>query len=308
MMWLRNLLRKNLPAKIIALLVAATLWIFVMSDQNPAIDGSFTVPIDFVNAPEGYKISATDKTVKLKVRAPRSFFISAQADDFKAYIDLSGTEEGRQDMKVQTVLPQGFELSSVPEPVSIVLEKFIQKNIKANLIVSGAAAAGTTVANIGQSQELVQISGPRSAVAEVDRVIGYVGLSGNSDDFSIKIPLTAVNIDGKAVDEVSLDPGYIEAFVQLARGLSKKIVDIKPVYEDSLPDGYALGKVRIDPAKIEIAGDSNILSSINSINTVGISLLDRKEPFIHEIGLAVPEGVTVTNKMVAISVDIVKKK
>ena len=45
---LRALIQRNLPAKIIALVVAVVLWLFVMNEQNPQIEGSFTVAVDLV--------------------------------------------------------------------------------------------------------------------------------------------------------------------------------------------------------------------------------------------------------------------
>ena len=54
---INSIFRRNLPAKIVALGVAVVLWVVVMSDQNPAIEGSFTVPVAVVNSPEGYKVT-----------------------------------------------------------------------------------------------------------------------------------------------------------------------------------------------------------------------------------------------------------
>ena len=148
MMRIRRLFQRNLPAKIFALLVAVVLWFFVMNDQNPSIDGSFTVPLSVVNAPEGYKISRSDDNIKIKVRGPRSLFVSASASEFKAYVSLEGVEEGRNSIKVQTVLPQGFELvEASPDLVTVTVEKIIQRQVKVELIVTGAAAQGTTVAS-----------------------------------------------------------------------------------------------------------------------------------------------------------------
>ena len=93
---INSIFRRNLPAKIVALGVAVVLWIVVMSDQNPAIEGSFTVPVAVVNSPEGYKVTKSEDTVKIKVRGARSLFVSATADDFRAYVDLGGAEAGKQ--------------------------------------------------------------------------------------------------------------------------------------------------------------------------------------------------------------------
>ena len=62
---LQNLVRRNLAAKILCFLVALVLWGYVMNDQNPSIEGTFSVPLTIMNAPEGYKVSQETGAVKL---------------------------------------------------------------------------------------------------------------------------------------------------------------------------------------------------------------------------------------------------
>lgn len=69
---LRNIVQHNLPAKALALVIAVILWGYVMNDQNPSIESTYTVQLDVVNAPDGYKITKDASTVKLRVRGPRS--------------------------------------------------------------------------------------------------------------------------------------------------------------------------------------------------------------------------------------------
>lgn len=308
MNWLMSMFQRNLPAKIIALLIAVVLWFFVMNEQNPLIDGSFTVALNVVNAPDGCKITRSDDQIKIKVRGSRSLFVAATSSEFKAYIDLNGAAEGKIDAKVQTVLPQGFELiSASPEAVTVTIDKIIQKQVQADLIVTGATAPGTTVAHISQSADTVMIEGPRTAINEVTHVVGYVGLSGNNTDFSLDVPLTAVNSDGREVDGVKVDPQTVAASVQLARGLTKKIVSIKPVFTGELPVGYGMGSARLDPSKIEIAGEDSAIHSLDAINTEKISLVGMTKSGKKTVKLELPPGVTVTNKEVVVTIEITKK-
>ena len=305
---INSIFRRNLPAKILALCVAVILWVVVMNDQNPAIEGSFNVPLAVVNSPEGYKITKSEDSVKIKVRGPRSLFVTATADDFRAYVDLDGAQDGKQDCKVQTALPQGFELVEVaPETVSFDLDKIIQKQMRAEVIVTGASAPGTTVAKVTQTSSLVTIEGPESAVDTVVRVVGYVGLSGNSADFDLQVPLTAINADGREVQGVKVVPSATEVSISLARGLTKKIVTIHPVLQENLPKDYELGDVRTDPIKIEIAGDSNTIESLSAIDTEPIDLSKLTATKKMTVKLALPDGITVTNKEVNVSIEIKKK-
>jgi len=305
---INSIFRRNLPAKILALCVAVILWVVVMNDQNPAIEGSFNVPLAVVNSPEGYKITKSEDSVKIKVRGPRSLFVTATADDFRAYVDLDGAQDGKQDCKVQTALPQGFELVEVaPETVSFDLDKIIQKQMRAEVIVTGASAPGTTVAKVTQTSSLVTIEGPESAVDTVVRVVGYVGLSGNSADFDLQVPLTAINADGREVQGVKVVPSATEVSVSLARGLTKKIVTIHPVLQENLPKDYELGDVRTDPIKIEIAGDSKTIESLSAIDTEPIDLSKLTATKKMTVKLALPDGITVTNREVNVSIEVKKK-
>jgi len=306
---INSLFRRNLPAKLLALAVAVILWVVVMNEQNPAIEGSYAVPLVVVNAPEGYKITKSDDSVKIKVRGPRSLFVATSAEDFRAYVDLDGVPAGKTDCKVQTALPQGFELVEVqPETVTFDLDQVIQKRMRADVTVTGSSAAGTTVAKVSQDASFVTLEGPQSAIDTVVRVVGYVGLAGNSNDFDLTVPLTALNADGREVQGVRVVPQTTVVSVQLARGLSKKIVSIHPVLADDLQPGYQLGDVRTDPIKIEIAGDSKTIESLSAVDTETIDLAKFTTNQKLTVKLALPTGVTVTNPDVIVNIEITKKK
>ena len=304
---LQNLVRRNLAAKILCFLVALVLWGYVMNEQNPSIEGTFTVPLTITNAPEGYRVSQEIGAVKLKVRASRSMFVNATEADFDAYVDLDNASDGRKAYRVHTNMPQGFELLEVqPEAVEVTLDKIESRQFRAELIVTGATAPGTTVAKVSQTAAVVEAEGPKSLLDEVNRVIGYVGLSGNGTDFSLQVPLTAINVDGREVSGIIVRPSSVQADVQLARGLTKKVVKIKALTKGSLPKGLVMSGVKVDPVKIEIAGSDEVLSQITAVETEEIDLGTADKSTSRKVQLKLPEGVTVTNKEVTVYLDIKK--
>ena len=173
-----NFFRKNLPEKCLALIVAIGCWIFVMNDQNPQIENTYTVPISIANAPEGYQISKDVETVKVRVRAPRSLFSNVDETNFKAYVDLNGVESGTHELQVQTVLPSGFELVSVgPTKVALNVDKIEQKQIPVRLNLSGIPGDGKVVASVDQSLQDITIEGPVSILNQVTAAVGYMELT-----------------------------------------------------------------------------------------------------------------------------------
>ena len=308
MNFLMNFFRKNLSEKCLALIVAVGCWIFVMNDQNPPIENTYTVPVAVVNAPDGYQISKDVNEVRLKVRAQRSLFANVDASDFKVYIDLNNVESGTHELQVQAALPSGFDMVSVdPVKISVHVDKIENKQVPIRLKLSGAAGDGKVVGKVEQSLQNVTVEGPISALNQVTAVVGYIGLNGNTDDFNVTVPLVAVNDKEQLVEGVKLVPKTVDVNIKLARGLNTKIVDIKPTVMSDLPKDYILKSVKVDPEKIEISGSADSIGPLAYIATDNISLADMTKSSSFPVQLAVPDGVAVTNDTVTVYIDIEKK-
>lgn len=305
----RNLVQHNLAAKIVAVLVAVILWGYVMNDQNPSIEGSFNAQVKLINVPDGYKVTQSTETIKITVKGPRSLFAANGDKNFQAHVDMQDAKSGKGSYKVKVDMPQGFELVEVqPDTVEVELDPIVRRKVRADISVNGSPASGVTVAKVSQASAEVMIEGPSMAVSEVERVIGYVGLTNKNDaDFALQVPLTAINNDGREVQGIAIQPASMYVAVQMARGLTKKIVSIRPVTENDLPQNLQLVSMKPNPLQIEIAGAENIISNLTTVATEKISLADVVGNTDKTVKLALPPGVTVTNHDVLVRI-VVKEK
>lgn len=303
-----NFFRKNLPEKCLALIVAIGCWIFVMNDQNPQIENTYTVPISIANAPEGYQISQDEEKVKIRVRAPRSLFMSVDETDFKAYVDLNGVESGVHELQIQTVLPSGFELvATSPTKVAVNVDKIEQKEVPVRLNLSGVPGEGKVVASIKQSLQTVTVEGPISQLNQVTSVIGYIGVNGNAENFNVTVPLIAVNDKDKEVEGIKLVPKTVDVNIILAHGLNTKVVDVQPNILSDLSNDYVVKSVKADPSKIEISGNAEIIGNLTYLSTESISLAELTQPTMKKVKLIFPDGVNVSTQDITVTIDIEKK-
>ncbi|WP_303838931.1 YbbR-like domain-containing protein [Selenomonas ruminantium] len=306
----RSLVQHNLAAKIASILVAVILWGYVMNDQNPSTEGSFTAQVQLVNVPEGYKVTQEEEKAKIAVRGARSLFVNSSDADFHAYVDLRGAEAGTNHYKIRVEMPQGFELVDVyPESMEVTLDPIVQRRVRADINVNGSPASGVTVASVTQKSDEVLIEGPSTLVNEVDRLIGYVGLtSKNETDFSLQVPLTAINADGREVSGVTIQPAAMYVTVQMARGLTKKIVTVTPIPGEDLDSRLELVAIKPEPMQIEIAGAEEVIANLKSVNTEKISLADVFKNTNKAVKLDIPPGVTVTNHDVLAHIVVKSRK
>ena len=303
---INNLFRRNLLAKLSSIIAAILLWIIVMDNQNPVIEGSYTVPLSFTEVPEGYKVLHNDQSIKVNLRGPRSYFVNYESKDCRAYCNLNGLDEGNHEVNIEAKFPQGFELVSVtPNQTQIKLDPYIERQMPADLIVTGAAGANATVTKVTQSSDVVTVIGARTAAESVTRVIGYVGLSGNKEDFSLQVPMTAINEDGRALQDVRVVPSFMNVEVKITLGLMKKTVPIEP--DIVMAEGWEIAKITLDPEQIEIAGQEAVVNPIDKIRTQTLTVPLGETSVKQTVNLAIPSGVTVKSNQIDMVVELKQK-
>ena len=153
----------------------------------------------------------------------------------------------------------------------------------------------------------VTVVGPQSVVATVAEVVGTVVVSNaTAGDADIEVSLQAVDEDGEVVESVRIVPKVISARVRYARSLARKVVDVKPTVEGTAAPGYTISEIRVEPARVELAGTGAALDAVTTLSTEPISAADLTESTSRTVSLVLPEGVTVTNKMVNVRIEVKK--
>lgn len=288
---LKKTLSHNKMQKLAALIVSCAMWVFVMSSQDPPMEGSYRVPISLTEFSRDYRVGFKEQSVKVELRGARSNFIEYKATDIHAYLNASNLSEGEYDLPVEITFPRGFELSEVePATIHVVIDPFIEKQIAAEVIVTGSPVSDSVVRSITKSLENITVIGAKSAVNAVNRVIGYVGLTGNKNDFDLKVPMTAIDEDGREVKGVRVVPAAITVNVDIEKEFNKKVVPITA--EISPPAGREIEQITITPNTVEISGRDEILNKTNSIATTKAVITTGNESFDGNLKIILPDGIT----------------
>lgn len=306
---IQSIFRHNLPAKILALLGAVILWFFVMNDENPSVNSTFTVPIYTINGPDGYTVKLNPRDVTVKVKAPRASFTATKPDDFKAYVDLGEAVEGTNKLKVRTVVPQGFEVVDVSDEfIEVTMEALVEKQLAVNVQVTGNTGAHSALEKIVPEKESIKVTGPRSNVARVSHVVGYLNLANNTADFTMKVKLNPVDMDGNIVDGVTLSFKEMDVTAKILSGVDKKVVSIKPAYSGVPEQNFEVSVVSAQPDKVEITGKIEVLEKLNEIFTDTVVVDRANADVTKEVNLVLPDGIISPSQKVTVKIQIKKVK
>lgn len=295
----------NAIAKVVALVLATILWLYVMNEQNPPMETSFTAPLEIRNVAASTVIIDAPDTVKVKVRAPRSLIAGIMGKDLKPYIDVKGLAEGRHSLQVHIVLPPSIELVDIsPEKTTVKVDAALQRKLAVAVRMTGTPIAGTVVGKTSVEPGQVTVQGPKSAIDAIDKVVAAVDLTGKTKDIVQEVPAIIYGRDGRVVEGLSVTPTKVIVYASIAQIPNKKTVDVKTVIYGDLAPGYTLQRITGTPERVELQGDPFALEKVEFVYTEPININGIDKNIKKDVKLQLKEGITANPPTISVQLEV----
>lgn len=295
-----NKLKNNSKIKIISLLSAMVLWMYVMAIVDPEETKLFeNIPVTITNKNELNERDLViypeqDLTTNIYVTGKLSNLKKVTKDDINVYGQINNPLEGNNEiyLKVSTSQRVNYDFKN---PVMIVtLEKIISEDKSIKVDITGSGKNNVDNIMLQDNIDKVSVSGPRSLVNKVKRVVGTVKVNGELNDFSQSIKLEPVDANGKVVEGVELEKDSVNVNITL---LTQKTVPITLKLSDNSESGV---NYTMSQNTVTIKGKKDIVDSINDIETQPVKLSEILPGTSKDIYLQVPSGITIETKYITI--------
>ena len=295
-----NKLKNNSKIKIISLLSAMVLWMYVMAIVDPEETKLFeNIPVTITNKNELNERDLViypeqDLTTNIYVTGKLSNLKKVTKDDINVYGQINNPLEGNNEiyLKVSTSQRVNYDFKN---PVMIVtLEKIISEDKSIKVDITGSGKNNVDNIMLQDNIDKVSISGPRSLVNKVKRVVGTVKVNGELNDFSQSIKLEPVDANGKVVEGIELEKDSVNVNITL---LTQKTVPITLKLSDNSESGV---NYTMSQNTVTIKGKKDIVDSINDIETQPVKLSEILPGTSKDIYLQVPSGITIETKYITI--------
>ena len=295
-----NKLKNNSKIKIISLLSAMVLWMYVMAIVDPEETKLFeNIPVKITNKNELNERDLViypeqDLTTNIYVTGKLSNLKKVTKDDINVYGQINNPLEGNNEiyLKVSTSQRVNYDFKN---PVMIVtLEKIISEEKSIKVDITGSGKNNVDNIMLQDNIDKVSVSGPRSLVNKVKRVVGTVKVNGELNDFSQSIKLEPVDANGKVVEGIELEKDSVNVNITL---LTQKTVPITLKLSDNSESGV---NYTMSQNTVTIKGKKDIVDSINNIETQPVKLSEILPGTSKDIYLQVPSGITIETKYITI--------
>ena len=293
-------LKENTKIKLISLLSAIVLWLYVMAIVDPQETKLFeNIPVTITNKNELNERDLViypeqDLTTNIYVTGKLSNLKKVTKDDINVYGQINNPLEGNNEiyLKVSTSQRVNYDFKN---PVMIVtLEKIISEDKSIKVDITGSGKNNVDNIMLQDNIDKVSVSGPRSLVNKVKRVVGTVKVNGELNDFSQSIKLEPVDANGKVVEGIELEKDSVNVNITL---LTQKTVPITLKLSDNSESGV---NYTMSQNTVTIKGKKDIVDSINDIETQPVKLSEILPGTSKDIYLQVPSGITIETKYITI--------
>ena len=294
-------LHKNTKIKIISLLSAIVLWMYVMAVVDPEDTKLYeNIPITITNLNEikdlGLVVDPDDNLVtSVYIKGKLSDLQKISANNIDVYGTVSNPIEGQNQLYLRASVNDKVTTEFKSDTIVINLEKSIEE--EKNITVNITGVYKDNVDKVDLDKTKVVVSGPRSSVDSVEYVQATFDANKESvDTKSTELELKALDSEMNEVDHVTLEFNKVTAKVSY---FQQKQVKINPIFSSNESNLVQDQDFTIIPSEINIKGKSDVINNIDSINTKIINV-DELGTNNKIVDLDIPDGINADKDSVTI--------
>lgn len=292
---IKKFFTKNLSVKFLSLLLACSLWVYVVTVENRTDFFPGEISIETQNLAPALAAVYDEDTARIKISAPSSVWNKLIQDDFSAFINLEDLSLGTHqvEIKVVTSVP-GVQIIDVePQEIRVRIETAVTAQFQVVAKFEGNLAPGYEVIDATLDPEKVEAKGAKDIINSVSQATAIVQLSGQDRDIKQKIKLTALDEFERPVKNISFSPDRVEISVLITKEGGGKIVGVHINLVGSPAAGYWISQLTYDPATVRILGSEDKMKEIDSLNTKEVNISGLNSNKEVPVELSLPEGISI---------------
>ena len=292
MKFFEDLIRKeNLIARVVCLLVACGLWVYVMTDQNPIVERNVEVRLQQMNLPNNMMVFNAPNKVMVKVRGTRTKVSDNLENRIIASLNLKSVTEGQQTLPVKVSFASGDVVQVIPSEVSVYVDTVSEKKVPVITRIVGAVSNDLTIGQSKITPAEVTLRGATHRIDKVNKVVAPIDVTDHSGDFQAESELVAVSDDGYDIPNMKIIPERVMVHATMVSQMLSVDVPVKLVVSGDLPKGVTVTKTEILPDKVRITAPPSLLKELKAINTKPVDVSKLLGSTVVAAELDLPEKV-----------------
>lgn len=299
--------KTNLAYRIISILLAVILWMWVTTEKNPTQEKVLQVPLETRNLAHDLMVADKPDSVKIRIEGRKNLIDNVNSRDIRAFVNLQGATTGPNIKPVEVALPVGLQLVNVnPSQVSVAIDQISEAQLPVAVLVQGQTAPGYTSLEPSVTPTEVIVQGPKSLLDAIDQVFVEVTLDESPESLKEQLPLKIKDNRGRLIhDMLRTKPEFVEVYIPVLKETPSQKLLVKPAIIGKPAAGYRIKRVAVEPDIVEAYGPYQSLATLDYLTTESVLVSDLTSDLIQEVPVITPdEGITTQPKTVKVVVEV----
>ncbi|NLW06718.1 MAG: hypothetical protein GX039_01865 [Clostridia bacterium] len=285
--------RSNWGYRLLAVILALILWVYVTSEQNPMGETLVRVPLETQNLSEDLVIADSPTAVQVRVEGRKIVINSLLPRDIRAYVDMRYAQAGDNFLPVRVEVPAGVDIIDInPAEARIEVEKIEQAQFPVQVSLVGTPASGFRALAPSIIPSQVLVFGPTGVLENIGRVFVEVNIDQATSSYMSYLPVKLENQEGQPLHQwLTINPPAVEVQVPIIHDMPGRVLPIRPLLTGEPAEGFAVERVIVQPEIIEVFAPYELLQALDYVNTAPIDITGARRQVIRETTLDIPVGV-----------------
>lgn len=258
--WLRVAFVENAGLKIVALVLALTVFILVHSEEKEVSHP--LVQITYIQDSDRILVSKAVNQVQISVRGTRRRIERLQKESLeRVRIDLRPLSSGELRLQPEMFrLPDGIELIANLPSINLQFDERDVKMLPVTVDTVGMPASGFKLGRVDSSPSEVRVTGARSVLEGMESVVTKtVNLSNRTKTFEGPVDLIRGDVS-------ILDSDAVQVTVQIVEELQRRVLEAKSIRLVNPGLELNMARFALDPQTVIVTmyGETHALGAIDS--------------------------------------------
>lgn len=274
---LDNILASKTFLKVVSLVIAVGLWLYVNGDIGSNTEKELECELHYLNLSSELTLSVENQTVQVGVSGSREGLSSLKPEDVLCDIDLKGLNSGKYRLPVRVILPGAMKLEYVrPANIEFSVFKYAEKVLPVRISMSESLPPGVLIDRVEFSPEEVTVRGLENKISHLEEVVVSPSVEELKKGGVLTLPIKLIQSDGNDLN-LTVSPSNVDLIAVLRKGFPRKTVPVEVPLVGEVDENYTIGGVVVTPSSVEIEGPEEDLVEIKKIKTETVDLRKIKE-------------------------------
>jgi YbbR domain-containing protein len=189
---------KNPTIKVISLILAIILWVFVKSKSGGEV--GLVVPLEFYRVPPSLIVTTvSDEAINVRITGSVIQLQRLPSREMRARIDLSRARPGANSFDILTDnfnISKALDITQIsPSSVTVELDHVIEKMVHVKPVIQGKPPRGYRVSKITVDPPSITMEGARGQLTGLKEVVTEaVDISDLTETVEVEVPLRIVEL------------------------------------------------------------------------------------------------------------------